>query len=64
LIPAEAITVPLSITGPTSSVVNHPEIKIFTPPFAYPVQGVDVSRYDGEINWSELAGKGGCDLPI
>jgi GH25 family lysozyme M1 (1,4-beta-N-acetylmuramidase) len=53
-IPASRVV--LSLNGPAaaSSIVSHPEVKIFNPPFTYSVQGIDVSHYDGEINWSEL----------
>jgi GH25 family lysozyme M1 (1,4-beta-N-acetylmuramidase) len=49
--------VTLSLGGPAaaSSIVSHPEVKLFNPPYTYPVQGIDISHYDGEINWPELA---------
>nr|WP_311529140.1 GH25 family lysozyme [uncultured Ralstonia sp.] len=37
--------------GPVSSIVGHPDIKVFKAPDIYPVQGYDLSSADGKINW-------------
>jgi GH25 family lysozyme M1 (1,4-beta-N-acetylmuramidase) len=55
--PAASLVLSLSAPAAASSIVSHPEIKLFNPPYTYPVQGVDISHYDGKINWPELAKK-------
>jgi lysozyme len=40
-------------TGAVSSIVGHPEIKVFNPPESYKIQGIDISQYN-EVNWREL----------
>jgi lysozyme len=42
-------------SGAVSSVSFRPDLKIFNQPREYPVQGVDVSQYDGAVDWKELA---------
>jgi GH25 family lysozyme M1 (1,4-beta-N-acetylmuramidase) len=40
--------------GPRSSIVGHPEFKVFKSPKAYPIHGFDVSSADGHIDWKTL----------
>jgi len=39
-------------SGPVSSLPGLPGIKVFNSPEEYPVKGIDVSNYDGVIDWS------------
>jgi GH25 family lysozyme M1 (1,4-beta-N-acetylmuramidase) len=41
-------------SGPASSLFGRPDTKIFNEPYEYPVQGIDVSRYDGDIDWEAV----------
>lgn len=49
------LTLSLGVGNAASSVVNHPEVKLFNPPDTYAVQGVDISHYDGDIKWADVA---------
>ena len=40
---------------PVSSVPKRPDIKVFNPPDQYPIHGVDVSRFEGDIDWKRVA---------
>jgi len=40
--------------NPTSFVSGKPELKVFKAPSTYPIRGVDVSRFEGDIDWSRL----------
>jgi GH25 family lysozyme M1 (1,4-beta-N-acetylmuramidase) len=37
-----------------SSVVGYPDIAIFNSPFSYKIAGIDVSHWDGKIDWLKL----------
>ena len=39
---------------PLSSVPGHPELKVFNAPASYPVRGIDVSHFNGEISWKDV----------
>lgn len=41
-------------TGPVSSVMGHPDLKVFNRPQEYEVRGIDVSAYNGPIDWQTL----------
>lgn len=41
--------------GPISSLVGHPDIKIFKPPAIYPIKGYDLSSADGKVDWAAFA---------
>jgi GH25 family lysozyme M1 (1,4-beta-N-acetylmuramidase) len=36
-------------------VPNRPDIKVFNPPDQYPIRGVDISRFEGEIDWLRVS---------
>jgi GH25 family lysozyme M1 (1,4-beta-N-acetylmuramidase) len=55
---AQFVTLNVNTTGPTASIANHPEIKIFRAPDTYPIQGIDVSHYDEEVDWRKVASSG------
>lgn len=38
-----------------NAVAKHPEVKLFNAPDTYAVQGVDVSHFEGDIDWQKLA---------
>jgi GH25 family lysozyme M1 (1,4-beta-N-acetylmuramidase) len=54
-------TVAFNLPAPTSSettgsaVVGHPEIKVFNAPDTYAVYGLDVSHWEGSIDWRRVA---------
>jgi GH25 family lysozyme M1 (1,4-beta-N-acetylmuramidase) len=39
-----------------NAVAKHPELKLFNAPDTYAVQGVDVSHFEGDIDWRQLGG--------
>lgn len=43
----------LQTTG--SAIVGHPELKVFSAPDTYRVYGVDVSHWEGVIDWKKVA---------
>ncbi|MFD2058191.1 GH25 family lysozyme [Mesorhizobium calcicola] len=48
--------------GPASSVPDHPEVKVFGSAETYPVKGIDVSRYEGTINWKRVKKEAGVQF--
>jgi GH25 family lysozyme M1 (1,4-beta-N-acetylmuramidase) len=53
--PVEVTALGLTNTG--SSVLGHPDIAIFNSPDSYKIAGVDISHWDGDIDWVKLAGR-------
>ncbi|WPO42027.1 GH25 family lysozyme [Tardiphaga sp. 42S5] len=49
------VSLSISTTAATPSLKNHPEIKIFRAPDTYSIQGVDVSHYNGSIDWKRVS---------
>ena len=52
--PSMASPAPNPPPGPTSSFVGEPEVKIFKTPDEYPIKGIDVSQYNGEVDWRKV----------
>ena len=50
--PSEIRSLGVRTTG--SSVFGHPDIAVFNSPASYKVAGVDVSHWDGPIDWAKL----------
>ena len=40
---------------PGSSIPGHPEIKTFSPPFLYPIQGYNINSTTGYIDWNKFS---------
>jgi len=53
-LPSRPLAASISI-GSVSSLRGRPDIKIFNQPQEYQIRGIDVSHYDGAINWSAVA---------
>jgi GH25 family lysozyme M1 (1,4-beta-N-acetylmuramidase) len=43
------------VAASVSSVQGQPDVKIFNAPDDYPIHGVDVSQFNGEVDWKRLA---------
>ena len=51
---SQIISLEFSTTG--SSVIGHPSVAVFDAPNSYKIAGVDVSQWQGDIDWVKLAG--------
>jgi hypothetical protein len=41
-----------------SVAVGHPELSVFNPPGSYRIKGVDVSSFDGVVDWQQVRNAG------